>query len=256
MPVRFQVDPDFYDHPKTLGMSDAAVSLWVRAGSYSVAKSTDGFVSDDVLVHALRSTVEVAEELVQRGMWRRRKGGFQFHQWEARNLTKDRIEADRHADRERKRMSRQSGHENVNNQVNMHIVRPDTERTPNGIPAESGRIPGSSVSVSVSESVSHPPRPPKGGRRQAYDYGDDEQFARFWAAFPEKSGKAAAFKSWQAALKRGADPERIIQAAASYRENPKRNPDKTKYPQGWLSDERYLDEPPAPSAKATGWWDN
>jgi hypothetical protein len=28
MPIRFQVDPDFYDHPKTIGMSDAATALW------------------------------------------------------------------------------------------------------------------------------------------------------------------------------------------------------------------------------------
>jgi hypothetical protein len=255
VPVRFQVDPDFYDHPKTLGMSDAAVSLWVRAGSYSVAKTTDGFVSEDVLVHALRSTVEVAEELVQRGMWRRRKGGFQFHQWEARNLTKDRIEADRQADRDRKRITRRSGQEDENRQVNMRIVRPDTGRTPNGIRAESGEIPG--ASVSVSESVSHPPRPPKGGRRLAYDYGGDDLFARFWSAFPQKSGKPAAFKAWAAALKRGADPERIIRAAARYRDDPKRNPDKTKYPQGWLNDERYLDEPATyDDAPARGWWDN
>lgn len=78
MSVRFQVEPDFYDHPKTAGMSDAAFSLWVRAGSYSAAKLTDGFVSESVLVHTLRSDAQVADELVERGLWRRRRGGWIF----------------------------------------------------------------------------------------------------------------------------------------------------------------------------------
>lgn len=150
MPIRFQVDPDFYDHPKTTGMSDAAFSLWVRAGSFSAAKTSDGFVSEDVLVYTLRSSVEVAEELVGRGLWRRRKGGFQFHQWHVRNLTRDRVEADREADRERKRRTRKQ----EKGQAADTNVRPDADRTPSGLPPESERNPAVSVSVSSSGSVS------------------------------------------------------------------------------------------------------
>jgi hypothetical protein len=157
MVIRFQVDPDFYDHPKTTGMSDAAFSLWVRAGSFSAAKLQDGFISEDVLVHTLRSNVEVAEELVVRGLWRRRKGGFQFHQYADRNLTKERVESDRATDRERKRKTRGS----VKPQEEEPLVRPDSERNPDGIQAESEGIPerSVSVSVSVSESVSESGRP-------------------------------------------------------------------------------------------------
>lgn len=157
MPIRFQVDPDFYDHPKTTGMSDAAFSLWVRAGSFSAAKTSDGFVSEDVLVYTLRSNVEVAEELVGRGLWRRRKGGFQFHQWHVRNLTRDRVEADREADRERKRKTRKQ----EKAQAPGTNVRPDTDRTPSGLPPESERNPAVSVSVSMSESVSGSGQPPE-----------------------------------------------------------------------------------------------
>ena len=92
-----------------------------------------------------------------------------------------------------------------------------------------------------------PPTPPaaakpKRKRRQAYDYGSDKDFQRFWDAYPEKSGKPAAFKAWLSALCRGADPEAIIAAAGHYRDDPRRNPEHTKYPQGWLNDERYNDE--------------
>lgn len=158
MPVRFQVDPDFYDHPKTIGMSDAAFSLWVRAGSFSVAKLTDGFISEDVLTHTLRAEKAVADELSRRGLWRRVKGGYRFHEWDARNLTKARVEDDRKADRDRKRQRRAEGTnsagQNGNHQANGQFVRPESSRNPNGIQPESGGIPRGSVSVSVSESVS------------------------------------------------------------------------------------------------------
>jgi len=149
MPIRFQVDPDFYDHPKTLGMSDAAVALWTRAGSYSAAKLTDGFVADAALVRLSQSPLEAARELIRRGLWSRVKGGYRFHQWESRNLTRARVEAERDSDRQRKRRERQTARQNPNPQVNNQIVRvdsaPDSERSPPGIRG---------LSVSVSESVS------------------------------------------------------------------------------------------------------
>ncbi|WP_297551496.1 hypothetical protein [Amycolatopsis sp.] len=173
MPIRFQVDSDFYDHPKTTGMSDAAFSLWVRAGSYSAAKLTNGSVSEDVLALTLRSNTEVADELVRRGLWRRRKGGYVFHQWERRNLTKERVEADRQTDAARKRTERKKdvspelrdlpegvvdnppdepkkAGANRTSQVNTANVRPDSDWNPYGVQPESEGSPDVSVSVSVS----------------------------------------------------------------------------------------------------------
>lgn len=170
MPIRFQVDGDFYDHPKVLGISDAAVALWTRAGSYSANKLTDGFIAEHVLVTLSKTPSEAAEELRSRGLWRRVKGGYRFHQWDERNLTKARVQADQEADRARKkakrtatRTERQAEGQNENPQVKGRNVRPESERNPGGIQADSDRIPGRSVSVSVSESVSgsgHGARPP------------------------------------------------------------------------------------------------
>lgn len=191
MPIRFQVDPDFYDHPKALGMSDAAFALWVRTGSYCAAKGTDGFVSDDVLSLFSTTQQEAAPELARRRLWLRVKGGYQFHQFSDRNLTKAVVEAQREADRERKRQERgdtsvtareatchSCGHTYVtrradskycsarcrktasrtggtgNQQVETQTVRSDSDRIPEGFQTESDRIPDVSVSVSVSESVS------------------------------------------------------------------------------------------------------
>jgi hypothetical protein len=217
MPIRFQVDPDFYDHPKTTGMSDAAFSLWVRAGSFSAAKTTDGFVSEDVLVYTLRSSVEVAEELVGRGLWRRRKGGFQFHQWEVRNLTRARVEADRTADRERKRKERKTGKTHVDRE----IVRPDANRTPPGVPPESTKNPGVSVSLSVSGSVSgsgHVPNPPRCPDHQ--DHPDPPNCHRCGEArrnaeeLQRQQARAATDRRTAEARQRAADRARAIAACA------------------------------------------
>lgn len=172
MPIRFQVDPDFYDHPKVLGMSDAATALWVRAGSYSAAKLTDGFIAEHVLAMLSTTPVEASDELRRRGLWHKVRGGYRFHEWEHRNLTRTRVEGDRKADRERKKRQRtavegsprhardegvpdnHSAGNNGTQQVNQQNVRPESNRSPDGIQPESEWIPPVSVSVSVSESVS------------------------------------------------------------------------------------------------------
>jgi hypothetical protein len=47
--VWFRVDDGFYDHPKVLAAGNAAVGLWVRCGSWSSAKGTDGRIPLDTV---------------------------------------------------------------------------------------------------------------------------------------------------------------------------------------------------------------
>lgn len=157
MPIRFQVDPDFYDHPKTLDASDAAVALWTRAGSYSTAKLLDGFVPDGALALLSKTPADASAELVRRGLWKRVRGGFQFHEWDHRNLTKARVEADRDYDRTRKQRERQSSRRNGHQQVTPTDVRtghPPGLRTDSTPDSEGSPDRSVSVSLSVSESVS------------------------------------------------------------------------------------------------------
>lgn len=121
MPIRFQVDVDFYDHPKCIGVSDAAVALWTRAGSYSAAKLLDGFVPESALPLVTR-VPEAAAELVTAGLWRKVKGGFQFHQWDERNLLKERFQAKQHLTRNRKQKQRARSSSSENPQVEAGLV--------------------------------------------------------------------------------------------------------------------------------------
>jgi hypothetical protein len=106
----------------------------------------------------------------------------------------------------------------------------------------------------------NPPTPQGGKRRKrrsnAEDYDSDPDFVRFWEVYPEKGGKFDAFKAWQAAVARGDNPELIIQAAAWFRDDPKRNPERTKWAQGWLNGRRYKEQKPTRRPVTDQFWNN
>lgn len=65
-------------------------------------------------------------------------------------------------------------------------------------------------------------------------------FDNFWNVYPRKTAKGAATASWVKALKK-ATAEEIIQAAASYRDDPNREESFTAHASTWLNQERWLD---------------
>jgi hypothetical protein len=72
-------------------------------------------------------------------------------------------------------------------------------------------------------------------------------FEEFWKAYPregrhDKPKVLVAFKS----ACRKAETRDIITAAARYAADPNRSPDKTKYAQGWLTGERWTEDPLPP----------
>lgn len=98
----FKVDDALHCHPKTERAGDEAMGLWVRAGCFSMAYLTDGFVPD-WWIKKQRKGHAKAQKLVAAELWHRaeRDGetGYEFHQW--RQDSKERIEADREKARER-----------------------------------------------------------------------------------------------------------------------------------------------------------
>ena len=75
-----------------------------------------------------------------------------------------------------------------------------------------------------------------------------DAFGAFWLNYPKKRAREEAKKAWIAALERGADPKRIVEASQAYaRERAQQDPTYTKYPATWLNKGCYDDEPdPAP----------
>jgi len=91
--------------------------------------------------------------------------------------------------------------------------------------------------------------------KKRYNQGYHAQFLEFWAVYPLHRGKRPAQKAWlKAYAKLGSNPEAIsilISGAIRYRDDPNRDPSKTKYAEGWLNDERWEDEPISPNGKAS-----
>jgi hypothetical protein len=137
----FKVDDGWWSHPKVIPVESDARGIWVSAGSWCAQHLTDGFLPE----YALKMVTELrgnklkaaCEELIEAGLWKRRPGGFLFHDWEKYQPIREDVEKKRAADRERKAASR---------------VRADSERKPRRFGKESNP-PGPSRPV-------HTPIPP------------------------------------------------------------------------------------------------
>ena len=88
------------------------------------------------------------------------------------------------------------------------------------------------------------PKPAKAKKRALGEYG--EAFEAFWKIYPSSRGKAAAFKAWGKAKKRGATEEQLKTAAAAYRgyvTRLGRAEEHIKHASSWLNQDDWLDEP-------------
>lgn len=77
----FKIDDSFYDHPKVFDAPDCAVALWTRAGTWSARNLTDGFVPTGMPARFCDDHDTAVRELLNRGLWKRARGGYQFHDW-------------------------------------------------------------------------------------------------------------------------------------------------------------------------------
>lgn len=92
----FKVDDSFHSHPKVLGLSDGAVALWLKAGTWAAQHLTDGRVPSTVL-RALGYRDRHADELVRAGLWRVAGDGWTFHDWSGYQPSKAQVQASREA---------------------------------------------------------------------------------------------------------------------------------------------------------------
>ena len=101
----FKIDDGWWSHPKTLQLSDAAIALWARAGSWSCQQLTDGQISVEAL-SMLRGRPKTADELVAVGYWDLHDGGWAFHDWDEYQEHSDVVKKRRSDARERMRTVR------------------------------------------------------------------------------------------------------------------------------------------------------
>lgn len=101
----FRVDDTLAFHPKVIQAQNAAMGLWVRAGSWSSQQLTDGFIPTEI-ARSIGNTAQ-ANALVHSGLWIPNGSGYEFHQFAERNPTRKTVEEQRAATAERVRKWRQ-----------------------------------------------------------------------------------------------------------------------------------------------------
>ncbi len=100
----FKVDDQLAFHRKALMAGNAAMGLWVRAGSWAAQQLTDGIIPDDLL-SSLGSRYQ-ADRLVKAGLWEREPGGYRFVNWHEWQPTRAEVEKRRADGAERLRQWR------------------------------------------------------------------------------------------------------------------------------------------------------
>lgn len=100
----FKVDDGLAFHTKSLAAGNAAMGLWVRAGSWSSQQLTDGFVPTPIARQL--GTRGEARRLVEAGLWIEKDDGYLFHEFEQRNPTRVQVLAEREANRLRQEKGR------------------------------------------------------------------------------------------------------------------------------------------------------
>jgi hypothetical protein len=98
--VWFFVEDNLTFHKKALQAGNAAMGLWVRAGSLCAQQLTDGFITED-LARTIGGKALI-QRLIDAELWLPVDGGYEFHQWAERQPTKARVEEQRKAARLRK----------------------------------------------------------------------------------------------------------------------------------------------------------
>lgn len=102
----FNVDDGFAFHRKSVRAGNAALGLWVRAGSWCAQQLTDGFVPAE-MVEVLGTTSQ-AGRLVSAGLWSAVEDGYQFHEWteSGRNPSRSEVLLRRKKETEKKARAR------------------------------------------------------------------------------------------------------------------------------------------------------
>ncbi len=223
----FKVDDHFWSHPKISDLSNDAISLWVRAGSYSAQHLTDGFIPDAVVRRQLWSDKSAAEELAESGLWVVAEGGFQFHDWLQYQPTAADTLSKREAARERVRKARER--KRALAEDGSQDVRANTSVTGNepaaNLPRSSQKVrstPNPNPNPIDTDVSIDPPNPPRGkrGSRLAADWrptqetvekieatcpgldykSEHEVFVDYWIAQPGQKGSKvdwdATWRNW------------------------------------------------------------
>lgn len=263
------LDVGFWSHPKVLDLLEdpdalAAIGLWALCLAWAKEKAdpddqgTAGHIPAS-LVRRVGGSDHLAELLCKAGLWEANGTGWNFHDftgWQQLEAWRIKKELGRKGGRPRR--SEPSANHMVltsdddktagQNHMGTHMGGTYTSTSTDTDPPSGGPR---GVLFGGEPPPKPPPSPPRPSKTSARD--SDPGFARFWAAFPRKIGKDAAWAAWGKALKRGATKQEMIDGAERYAADPARKPDYTCHPSTWLNQGRWADE--HDDKQSRSWWE-
>jgi len=195
----FKVDDGLCFHPKAIAAGNSALGLWVRAGSWCGANLTGGALPRH-MIGTFGAQKRDAAKLVSAGLWCETEEGYQFNSWDEYQPTKDQVEADRKAGRERQARWRER-HANANSNG---VTNTDTNGATNTTPTRPD--PTSSSSGTTKRGAKRATQLPEDWKPKedhleiATDYGLDPAFElRAFRDHFTATGKP--YKDWDAAFR-------------------------------------------------------
>lgn len=107
----FKVDDGFYDHPKVEELPNAAVGLWVKAGTWCAKHETDGVIPA-TRVKAFKGTASQIRALIECGLWSETTTNsgakaYSFRDWFDYQPSREEREEERALWREKKKRERE-----------------------------------------------------------------------------------------------------------------------------------------------------
>lgn len=258
-----KVDDGLGQHRKILSIPriirKQSIGVWTLAGSWVSANLTDGYVPAYYLDEIGADQIEV-DALVKAGLWEAVEEGFQFHDWLDVNPSKVQVMAERRASADRQKRARERAAEKRRDEQSRR------DCPPYGAPPEHDDAdPSRRDSRRTSGGVTVPPTQPNptqpnpelllptpdgaGVPQQTQRRSLDDHFADWWAVYPLKKGKGAARTAWDKARQRESTAG-LLAAVQKFAGDPNLPRDRSKipWPQKWLNEERWNDDPyPAPA---------
>ncbi|MEE2058950.1 hypothetical protein [Rhodococcus artemisiae] len=123
-------------------------------------------------------------------------------------------------------------------------ISADSRGNSAGAAGTSGSVIGEQGNRGTGEEEICSPAPPSSDTESEQpdptDYPDT--FEEFWHEYPRKAGKRKALTAWKRAVRRVSN-ETLIDGAIRYAQDPNRVDRFTKYAEGWLNGDGWLDEP-------------
>ncbi len=238
------------DHPKVVGLSDAAFRLYVESLCWCSRHLTDGQVPPAAMQRMGGWSPDTLDELASARLLENGSGPA----WHVHDYTQHQRTAGQVAEaREVKRVAGVTG-----NHERWHVARgfidPSCELCEIGDASHVRSIKDRNTESGVRSEL-HPDRSQetetdtevKKKRLAQVGSDDDPDFTAFWAAYPRKIGKGQARKAWRSAIiGRRVEAKDVVIASERYRDAVRLNGTEPQYiphPATWLNGERYNDAP-------------